>query len=277
VAILAVSCLSGHTASFAAKAPLTGVLLQPSDSQGNVQSSPGYFQTTLQPGHTDQLYVLLGNTSAKSQTIQVTAVDAKSAVYGGISYNLPQQRRTAVGSWVRLSRGRVRLAPQRGTVVGFTVRVPRKARPGQYVGGLSAYAAGGKTVTRRTAHASESLQLVYRRVLAIVITVPGAVASRFKISRVRPVRKPDAVYLMTRIRNTGGMLLSGNGHLWVWRHGRHKPVRSVALHVDTTVPRTSIGYPIRWSKHPPKGTYTYRVVMHWKGGQTKRHGSFVVR
>ncbi len=278
-ALLAVACFcSGPTASFSAgSSGLSDVLLQPSDQSGNTISEPGYYRIILGPGQTDQLYALVGNTKTTAETIRVSAVDAKSGVYGGVSYNLPQQRRSRVGAWVGLSRAQVRLPSQRGTTVAFSVRVPPKTRPGQYVGGLTAYPAIPKTVIKKKGHSSEALALVFRRVLAIVVTVPGAVRARFKISHVRPVARPDSVYLIARIRNAGGLLLAGSGHLWLWRQGYGKPVRSVNIRVGTTVPRTSVAYPIRWRKHPPRGTYSYSISLHWHGGRTKLHGTFVVR
>lgn len=82
--------------------------------------------------------------------------------------------------------------------------------------------------------------LQLRRVVAIEVTVPGSSLSAFKISKVNPKKRPDAVYLIAHIQNAGTMLLKGQGHLWVWKTRVRKPVVSVNVTVGTTVPHTTV-------------------------------------
>jgi hypothetical protein len=85
----------------------------------------------------------------------------------------------------------------------FTVTVPAKTSPGQYIGGFAAWiAAPTKHVT-----GSIGLQVQTRLVNAIVVTVPGTLKSAFTVSGAGPVRLPHGIYVQAHIRNSGNTLL----------------------------------------------------------------------
>lgn len=255
--------------------PAGDVVLQPSDSSGNPISTPGYFQITAAGGSSTTLYALVGNAGKQSSVVSVVPVDARSGVYGGISYNLPQQRSTHVGRWIRLSAGRIAVRPGRAGIERITVNVPAGTHPGQYIGGLTAFVPVARAKSSRGPHQRDgSIVLQLRRVVAVVVTVPGPTVSRFKISQVNPKQRPDAVYLIAHVRNIGGTLLKGQGHVWMWKLGARRPVLSATLHVDTTVPGTTVLYPILWSKQPAPGRYTVRATMTWTGGRFTQNGKF---
>src|SRR5437588_9484914 len=65
-----------------------GVGLEPSDAQGNEISDPGYYEVTAAPGSVTTLYALVGNVQKHRVRITMTPVDARSGVYGGVSYDL---------------------------------------------------------------------------------------------------------------------------------------------------------------------------------------------
>jgi len=247
-----------------------GVVLTPSDDQGNEITSPGYFEVSGAPGASVQLYALVGNIQSVTVKLSLVPVDATSGVYGGISYNLPKQPRKHVGAWVTLSSQGFRLPPQKARVVSIIVHIPSSAAPGQYVGGLTAYvpAPSGKS----------AIIVQLRRVVAIVVTVTGGPAfGRFTIGSIRPKHRPDAYYVVSHIHNTGTMLLKGQGHLWVWKSGRKKPVISAPITLDTTVPHTTVYYPVLLAKRPKPGSYSFKLTLTWDGGgAATRTGSFTI-
>jgi hypothetical protein len=119
--------------------------------------------------------------------------------------------------------------------------------------------------------------LQIRRVVAVVVTVPGSQYARFTVTGVRVQQRPDAVYLITAIRNSGNVLLKGQADLWVWKTGQRKPIVSARLTLDTTVPQTTVQYPIRWTKRPKLGKYHFQTMLWWSGGKTLRSGDFWVK
>lgn len=269
-----VAGLSAPGAAGAALRPPGGVVLQPADGAGNPINNPGYFDLNAAPGTSTQLHALVGNITSKKVSISVVPVDASSGVYGGVSYNLPQQPRRGVGAWIRQSAGRVRVASGQAALIALTVHVPSGTRPGQYVGGLTAFvpiqrARGG---TRRRG----AIQVQVRRVVAIVVTVPGPRYGRFGVQTVTAQGRPDAYYVIAHLRNTGTMLLAAQGNLWVWRFGQRKAIIAAHLTIGTTVPHTDINYPVHWARRPPPGTYHFHIVVWWRGGKVVRSGNFVV-
>jgi hypothetical protein len=252
------------------------VVLTPSDSQGNELEGSGYFEVTAAPGSTTTLYALVGNVQHRKVGINLVPVDARSGVYGGVSYDLPERRRKMVGAWMALSTPNVRLGPRKATVVTVTLRVPAGIASGQYVGGLTAFIP--TTAASRGSNSRDgAIQLQLRRIVAVVVTVPGAEFGRFLIGWVKAKHRPDAWYLITHIHNTGTILLKGQGHLWVWHQGVKKAVVSSSVSVDTTLPRTTVHYPIFWSKNPPRGTYRYKAQLSWSSGESTKTGTFVIR
>lgn len=267
----AVLGMAGGAVAGAQAPPPIPVTLFPSDARGNRILSPGYFAFTAAPGSTTRLYAVAGNESRRTATIRVVPVDAATAVYGGVSYSLPGQRRRGVGAWVRLPGNSFTVRPARGTIIAFDVRVPRGVKPGQYVGGLSAYV----PATKRN-RAGFGIRVQTRIVDGILITVPGAERSRFSVLRVRAARRPDAWYVVARLVNSGTTLLPGSGHLWVWRQGSRKAVISTAMTIGRTVPRTRFTYPVRLGKRPVPGTYTFSIKVWWNGGKAAMKGRFTV-
>jgi hypothetical protein len=200
-------------------------------------------------------------------------VDATSGVYGGISYDLPQQRHTLVGAWIHLSRTWVNLPPKRGRVVPFTLHAPPRTPPGQYVGAVAGFVPTPTTGQTR----SSAIRVQPRRVVAVVVTVPGPQQRRLNMSGVVAKHRPNAVYLIVQIRNRGNMLLAGQGHLWLWKSGWRKPILSAALQLETTVPHTMVHYPVQWSRRPHPWRYRFRALLWWRGGRSLQDGPLRVR
>lgn len=265
--LLGLGSISGH--ALAAGAAGGGVVLTPCDAQGNEIETPGYFEISGAPGSTTQLYALVGNIQRVTVSISLTPVDARSGVYGGISYGLPQEPRKHVGAWIALSTTWVKLPSRKAKVVDLTVRIPASAKPGQYVGGVTAYVPA--------ARGGAALVVQLRRVVAVVITVTGGpMYGRFTLGSIGAKRRPDATYVVSHIHNTGTILLKGQGHLWVWETGRRKPVVTAPVTLDTTVPQTTVNYPVLLAKRPTPGTYTFKLTLTWDGGVATRTGSFSI-
>ena len=261
--------------SVAHAAPVSrpSVSLRPADAQGHEVSGPGYFVLTARPGSTTRLYALVGNNGRASATISLVPVDARSGVYGGISLDLPNEPRRDVGSWVTLGRRSVALKPGKGAVIPLSVRVPARTRPGQYIGGLTAFV----PISTRQQRAGLSITVQTRVALGILVTIPGSRAAHLALRGVGIERRPGVTYLIVHLRNSGNTLLKGWGHLWIWRVGSAHPIMDTALTLATTVPQTVVDYPIGWRRGPFPGQYTFSLTVWWKGGQVMQHGSFRVR
>lgn len=270
--LMSIISMSAGTA-FASGATGLPVIVRPCDASGNQLDGPGYFVVTAAPGSTTQLYALVGNKSHDKAKVSIVPVDAATGVYGGVTARLASQPRHEVGRWIHLSTGKVSLAPNQGQVVSFTLHVPKHTRPGQYVGALTAFVPAG--VTQRGRGFAFTVQT--RLADDVVVTVPGPQSWRFKPAGVRAQRRTVGTYVIARIKNTGTMMLNGWGYLWIWQWGRKSPVLARALHLDTTLPYTSVHYPLLLALHPRAGRYTFKLRVAWNGDHAVQHGIFQVR
>jgi hypothetical protein len=262
----------GMTSVAAAGSATPQVLMRPSDSSGGVVPGPSYYVDQATPGQQLHLYAYIGNGSKQRVTVAVVPVDAATAVGGGVSYNLPAHPKTAVGAWIKVSRSRVTLGPKKATVVPFTVYVPKRATPGEYVGGLSAFV----PITKGKKH-QFGVVVQYRVVNAVEVTIPGPTVHHFKIKSVAVEDLPSGYLVVPHLVNTGNSLLSAGGHLYVWRVGQAHPIISKKLTVDTTVPETDVQCQVKWTKFPKAGMYTYRLVVTWDTGKAIKRGKFEVK
>jgi hypothetical protein len=260
---LALSSWTGAPSPADAAGAGANITLRPSDAQGNVVSGPGYFDFTAAPGSLTTLYALVGNEGGQAGTAKVIPVDARSGVFGGISYNLPQQSRHGVGAWVKLPGSTFPLDPSKGVVVPFTVKIPAGTKPGQYVGALTAYV----PISGKKKGGVGGVQVQRRVVNAIEVTVPGPLRAAFSVTGVGSQRRPDGIYILVHLLNTGNVLLKGQGYLWINDNHTNKLVMSKPIGLDTTVPKTGVDYPLYFGYRPKTGTYRYSVKLSWNGGK----------
>jgi hypothetical protein len=247
------------------------ISLRPVDAEGNALPGPGYFVVTAQPGETVQLHALVSNSGSAPATVALKAVDASTSATGGISYNLPEQPVRDAGAWVDLTQASAALEPGRAALVPFQLRVPDGVRTGEHVGGLTAFVpvdGPGGTAAGGQPGQQFAVRVQTRTVLAIVVDVPGTREARLAVSGVEVEHRPDAAYLVVRLRNTGNALTKAQGSVRLTRAGESAPLISGPLTLETTVPGTEVTFPIQWTRDPVPGRYQARVELAWEGGQT---------
>ncbi len=269
------TCLLPLSTGTALAAGATGlpVVIQPSDANGNETSGPGYFVLTAAAGSTTHLYALLGNKSHQKAVVSIIPVDAATGVYGGVTAKLSSQPRRLVGAWIHLSVHKVKLDPDKGQVISFTLHVPLHTAPGQYVGALTAMVPAHDTQRGR----GFAFTVQTRLADDVVVTVPGPQSWTFQPKGVTGQRRTVGTYVIAHIKNSGTMMLSGWGYLWLWQPGRNKPVLAVPFRLGTALPHTMTNYPLQLGKHPRTGRYAFELKVWWNGGKTDQHGSTRIR
>jgi hypothetical protein len=264
----------------AATAQQTGpeISLRPVDGAGNALSGPGYFVLTAQPGETVLLHALVSNSGSAPATVTLQAVDAATSAAGGISYNLPDQPVRGAGAWVDLSQSALTIEPGRAALVPFQLRVPADATAGEHVGGLTAFvpASGSGSTAGGQAGQQFAVRIQTRTVSAIVVNVPGTREAKLAVSGVDVEHRPDAAYLVVRMRNTGNVLTKAQGSLLVTRAGETAPLIAGPIALENTLPGTDITFPIQWMRDPAPGRYQARVELTWDGGRAMWEEAFNV-
>ncbi|GEM_PF-4540521 len=252
----------GAASAAAASSPPARIRLTPSNARGQQVNGPGYFRIDARPGSTVRLYASLANLGGRPGTARLVPVDARSAVYGGISYNLPTDPRRRVSKWIHLATSRVHLAPGQARVIPFTVHVPATAHPGKHIGGLTAFVPTAVGASQGFG----ALRLQLRVVAAVVVTVPGRMHRRLAVTRVAAENQPTGLYVVTHIRNTGRLLARAHFLLRVTRVGATRPILSRRLFLDTMVPGTKVAYPVPWPAKVRYGRYRASVQLSYHGG-----------
>ena len=102
-------------------------------------TAKGYFVHRLQSDSSAQGAIVVRNTGNAPTTVVLAVSDAYTAQTGGSAFGPVGVKPTVVGTWVRLSRSSVTLAPGKQQTVRFSVGVPHDVRPGQYLAGIASY------------------------------------------------------------------------------------------------------------------------------------------
>lgn len=237
------------------------------------QTDPGggFFLLEAQPGAQVRQSIGLRNDSAAPIELQLGAVDAVTGQLGGASYALASETPTRAGRWIGLERTAVTLAPRASAVVPFQVTVPARAESGQHLAGIS-ISVPKPQETQGPAGAGQagaSVDVQTRRIIAVQVNLPGPAEPELIIGSVSPVARPDGLYLEISIENVGHALTKATGVITVGDDFKRE------FPVDTFVPRTSIGYPVKW-QDADDGEYPATVELSYGGRTARWEGSFTV-
>lgn len=235
-------------------------------------TSPGndYFLIQAKPGETVQQEVAIRNESSSPITVQLVAVDARTGPVGGVSYNLPEEPRVKVGSWVGLQNTEVTLSGGQSVTVPFSVAIPADAGPGDHLGGITAFIPQTEPAAAATGTGA-SIVVKTRRVVAVQVVLPGGRGPHLVIDGVEPAARADGLWMEILTTHDGHKLTRGTGFIELKSESFRKDFQ-----LDTFVPATSIRYPIKWTSENRIGRFTGHVEIHYDGLVAVWDGSFEV-
>lgn len=234
------------------------------------QTAPrgGYFVIKAGPGQRVRQSVSLRNESGRPVTLRLAAVDATTGQLGGVSYGLPQDAVESTGAWIELDRTKVPLEAGGSASVGFEVTVPQEGTAGEHIAGIAAWEAGEEETGNDDA---VSVVVQTRRIVAVQVDLPGPKVPELVVTGIEPAARPDGLYLEIGIENQGTAMTTGEGTVEIAAQGFLRDFL-----VDTFVPGTSIGYPLKWTDDPEEGVYEARVEIDYDGRVAEWTGSFTV-
>lgn len=239
-----------------------------------VHPDGGWYLLHAEPGERQRQTLEITNTGDAPATLRLAAVDAGASKFGGVAYSTPDERSTAAGRWLRLSRSSVDLAAGETAEVAFTVTVPRKARAGQHFAGLAVWSEQPEASPADPGddgQAQAAVNVQSRRVVAVEVVLPGGAGPELTVTGVTPVARADGIHLEVDIANTGEALTTAEGSLTL-PDGRVEP-----LTVDTLVADAALAYPVRWTQAADDGSYDVAVTLTYDGTErTAWAGSFTL-
>jgi hypothetical protein len=199
--------------------------------------------------------VLVRNVSRRPVTVILKRADIRNASNGNADY--VTSRLSGTGQWLRLSSGRVRLAPHASRRVAYTVTVPRTASGGSHYGGIVAInaadfasaAAHGKAKGRKF-----TFYRISRQALPLTIHLPGRLWRSLALRSVKLVVAPIGAGLVLGLLPGGSELTEeARVNLRVLR-GTHRVLVSAST-LGQLFPGGGLSYRIAWPGRPSPGTY----------------------
>lgn len=125
---------------------------------------------------------LLVNHTDEPQTVTVGSADAVTTAEGVFTLAGEGAPREGVGAWIAIRRGSLTLAPGERRALGFTVRVPDDAEPGDHAGGV--VVTSGSRARMRSGQGL-AVRVVERIGLRVYVTVAGERDSAVAIDGLR--------------------------------------------------------------------------------------------
>jgi hypothetical protein len=237
----------------------------------------GYFVFSAQPGGTVHGQVQVVNVGSETGSVSLYAVDATTGQTSGAVYRSRQEPRRDVGRWIQLSVRSLTLNPGQEETVPFSATVPRRATPGQHLGGIVAQPAA-VTSTESTAPGKHSFKVRIQElsVLAVQVDLPGPQRAKMDLSGIKAGGQPGHQALLLGITNDGSVLVQGHGSLDVVDQGGHS-VQRRRFNLDTFVPHTHIELPVYVEgKAMRPGRYNGTVSIVYRGDRLTRTFPFRV-
>lgn len=213
-----------------------------------------YYIPTIQPGGSFHDYIRVGNPNSDVVDLDVSAVDGITATPSGAVYANRSDPVRKAGVWVTPDQSTLTLAAGAQAQVGFTVRVPADAVPGDHLAG----------VALENAHANAgsgniSISSVVRTVVGVLVEVPGPAVFSLHVgaASIQPLTAEGLASVVVPLTDTGGRL--GKPSLTVMLSGPNGYRRSITRHLDTLLPGDTIDYPFPWPDTLGPGIYTIAV------------------
>jgi hypothetical protein len=236
----------------------------------------GYFVYSAGGGSAVQGKVRVVNAGHATGTVNLLAADAATGRTTGVVYGTHAVK--DLGTWLRLDRSSLTLAPGASAVVGFTVQVPAGVTPGDHLGGIVAEPAqAAQAAKASSAKHSFHVNVVEQSIVAVQVVAPGAATSALKLTSIHAGGNPGFQTLLVGIANPGQRLVHGSGVVKVL-DASGATLRRQSFNVDTFVPGTQVEDPIVVrGKILPAGHYQASVIIRWAGGHsTTLHAPFAV-
>lgn len=167
----------------------------------------------LAPGASQRAQAVVSNTSDAPQAVRFSTADATTTADGVFTLAGEAEPRRGVGAWITPDVTRLTLAPHESRRIGFTVRVPEGATPGDHAGGLLVQADGAGEAASGD---GMSVTIVERVGLRVYVEVPGVRDGRVALDGLHAdvvrdggvrglLGMPDGVDVRFTVRNAGNV------------------------------------------------------------------------
>jgi hypothetical protein len=250
VAVLAALVLA-PIAQAAARAPVFGLR-----AVGNPKR--GFFIYPLSPGGERRGAVIVSNTGTAAGTVRLFTADATTGDTTGTVYET-EKRPSRAGGWIALATNRVTLRPGQHRTVAFVVHVPKRAGPGQWVGGIVAESTHRVRGPSSKQKARVQINIRDLTIVAVQVDVPGREFVSIRVGAVTTGGQRGFQQVITHFVNAGNVLVKPTGTITLTRGAA--TVQTLPFKMDTFLPLTAIDYPVLLKHALAPGAYTAVVSL----------------
>jgi hypothetical protein len=221
-----------------------------------------YYRLSAAPGASVTQTVHLINKNKHAIDVRIAGLDGYTSDATGAAYTTPNRNAKRVGTWIVVATPELTLQPGEARDVSFTLRVPPKTQPGEYLGAVGMWVPlqSSSTTVPGGNHAGFAVTLQGERVIAVEVVVPGPSHASLAVSNVKPVAGPDGLRLMVAIANTGNAFTKGNGVVTVADTKLNFPFQ-----IDTFVSHTAINFRVPWTQTVVPGDHQVSVRLTYDG------------
>jgi hypothetical protein len=235
----------------------TSYVVQAEANQPAAMIQHGYFTLGLKAGQTKTVRIIVKNTGENLLRISDYPADAAQIAAGGIDFGTQYKQLTAMGTGITVTPRDLTLAPGQATRVSATITMPANAKAGDYVGGV---AMENKAVEGQGAGSHVLIDVHYRKVIAIMDSVPGVRWASAKVVGVALTKQAKGTQAVVGVRNTGNILFKGKGTVALL--GSKGAVESIPFTIDTILPSAVTRIPINLPNLTlQRGLYGMRVSL----------------
>jgi len=194
------------------------------------QPSPSYFQLAVAPGQAVTATLVVANLGQRTRTLALRHAIGATAGNGGSAYFPSPGRCSGPACWVTGLPSQVTLPPGYKELVEFTVRVPPKTRPGQYLSGIAAAPVARPKPVSLGSNGSSSAQAIVLDAVTIGVAITvgdlSSLVRRLSVRGVQGLTEGQVARLNISLYNTGQTFAKGTGQASCRAGGRwrHYPV-----------------------------------------------------
>ncbi|MDO9353435.1 MAG: DUF916 domain-containing protein [Solirubrobacteraceae bacterium] len=256
--VLALLMLLGLFAPAAAQAaessPTIGGFSARALDEGDEISPETYFKLKLKPGETYKGRLLVISSAKEDARLRVYSVDGLTGNTSGTVYSNIDDPRKDASLWITPRKKVLRLPGKQDKKVGFDVKVPEDATPGDHVGGVALQLADQEKTKGQFA-----ITQITRVAIAVQITVEGPAAAALAPTGLALKALPGTQIpsVTVDLANTGQLLCRPN--LAVELSQDDVVLGTVSRQLDTILPGKTIPYPLSWAKPLTAGKYSAKA------------------
>lgn len=180
-----------------------GIGGKPANPRPDNPRSQSIFVYELKPGERMEDAVEVVNNTDKEKTLLIYAVDSQVASDGAFACAQKADESVGVGTWIKLSKGTVTLAPQATEDVQFSISVPKTASSGEQNGCIAI-----QDSEQSAASQSNGVSLSFRSAIRVAVTIPGDITKQLDFSGPVLIRlDKETIRLSVGLKNNGNVSL----------------------------------------------------------------------